>query len=177
MALFDTFQARVGRDQGATRMFIAETGYFNVGDKLGSTDGTDITGAQLQAMLMGPLTRTSCPLSTNSVLAVNSVIPASYGYVAIVQGANPSTCSLRLPSAKLYHRLFIDFRHWQSDISVLVGNAASLVLGNTLSDMSCIMMVNGSVNSAWVELTCFTDGQWAVTNMSDRTGVSPQASS
>ena len=177
MALFDTFQAQVGRDQGATRQFITSTGYFNVGDVAGGADGTDITGLQLQTILLTPFTRTSVTLSTNSVLAVNSVIPASFGYVAIVQGANPSTCSLRLPSAKVYHRLFIDFRNWQSDISVLPGNATSLVFGNTLSDLSCIMMVNGSVNSAWVELTCFTDGQWAITNQSNRTGVAGQVAS
>jgi len=177
MALFDKFQARVGRDQGAARLFVASDGYFNVGDVSGGTDGTDITGAALKLALLSPMTRASVTLSVGAAaLTVNSTILAKYGYTAYLHAGGASTVSIKLPSAELGAVLFMDFRAWQSDMSILSGNA-SMVLGQTLSSLSCIMMVNGSVNSAWLKLTCFTAGQWAVTEQSNRTGVTCQLAS
>jgi len=177
MSLFDKFQARVGRDQGANRLYVAETGYFNVGDKFGSTDGTDIDGNQLKFQLLSPIPRTSYTMSVGAAsLIVNSTLTVKYGYAAFLHAGAASTISVKLPSAEAGAKLFLDFRAWQSDISILA-SACSLVFGQTLSMLSCIMVVNGSVNSAWCELTCFTAGTWAITAQSNRTGVSGQAAS
>ncbi len=176
MGRYDSYQAEVGRAQGSSVLFITSAGFFDVGDVDNGANGDRISGAVLRLQLLSPITRTSVMLSTNSVLAVNSTLLIKYGYVALRATGNPSTCSLRMPSAEVGATLFLDMRAWQSDISILPGNA-SLAFGDTLSDLSCIMIVNGSVNSAWLELKCFTAGEWAIANQSNRTGVSGQVSS
>ena len=166
MSLRDTQQPNVGKEQGGDRFFCKSAGYMNFNDQ-------DFTGAEMRLNLLSRMNRTAMTLSTDSKLAV-SVITVKYGYVALLQTTAASTCSLKLPSAEKGAQLHIDMRVWQSDISILAGNAVSLVNGNTLSSLSCIMLVNGSVNSAWVQLTCFTDGQWCITNQSTRVGVQAQ---
>ena len=176
MGLFNKFQALVGRDQGASRLFVRAAGFFNVGDSA-TVDGTDITGAVLKYALLSPVTKTSIVLSVGAAaLTVNSTIPATYGVVAINHAGAASTVSLKLPSANVGATLFLNMRAWQSDISILPGNA-SIAMGPTLSDCSCILVVNGSVNSAWLELKCVNSGEWFVANHSNRTGVQVQASS
>ena len=163
-----TVQPKVYKSAGGDRLNIKSDGYLNFNDQ-------DFTGAVLRLNGLSLNTRNSVTLSTDSKLAV-SVITVKYGYTAIRQTTAASTCSLKLPSAEAGARLFIDLRMWQSDISVLPGNA-SLAAGASLSDLSCLMIVNGSVNSAWVQLDCFTAGEWTITNQSNRTGVAGQASS
>jgi hypothetical protein len=168
MSLRDTQQPKVGKEQGGERFFCKEAGYMNFNDQ-------DFTGAKMRLMLLSLNTRTTQTLSTNSKLAV-SVLTAKYGYAPILQTTAASTAAANLPSAEVGARLHLDFRAWQSDMSILPGNA-SLAFGHTLSDLSCIMIVNGSANSAWVQLDCFVDGRWTITNQSNRTGVSGQVSS
>ena len=168
MSLRDTQQPNVGKEQGGDRFFCKSAGYMNFNDQ-------DFTGAEMRLNLLSRMNRTAMTLSTDSKLAV-SVITVKYGYVALLQTTAASTCSLKLPSAEKGAQLHIDMRAWQSDISIMSG-AASLVFGHTLSSLSCVMIVNGSVNSAWLQLTCFQDGQWCITNQSHRTGVSGQVSS
>ena len=163
-----TYQPKVYKSSGGDRLNVKSDGYVNFEDQ-------DFTGAKMRLLLLSLNTRTAQTLSTNSKLAV-SVLTAKYGYVPILQTTAASTVSLKLPSAEVGARLHLDLRAWQSDISILPGNA-SLAFGHTLSDLSCIMIVNGSVNSAWVQLDCFVDGRWTITNQSTRVGVSGQVSS
>jgi hypothetical protein len=163
-----TVQPKVHKSAGGDRLNVKEDGYLNFNDQ-------DFTGAELRLLLLSPITRNSVTLSTDSKLAVSTIV-VGYGYTALLQTTAASTCSLKLPSAEKGAHLFIDLRAWQSDLSIMSG-AGSMVMGNTLSSLSCIMIVNGSVNSAWLRLDCFTEGQWCITNQSTRVGVQPQVAS
>ena len=173
MSLFDKFQARVGRDQGAARLFVAETGYFNLGDKFGSTNGTDIAGAVLNLLFLSPVTRTSYTLA--SAIQTTSIVPAKYGYVVFNYPSLMTSC--RLPSAEAGATLFLNLVSVLSRMSIYAGNA-SLVLAATLSDISCIAISTNSAaqsNHAWIQLMCFETGTWAITNQGSRAIVTPQA--
>jgi len=175
MSLFDKFNARVGRDKGAARLFVASDGYFNLGDVAGGTDGSDVTGAALNLAWLSPRTRTSFTLA--SAIQTVSIIPVKYGYVMMNY---PSLMtSVKLPSAELGATLYLDLTSVLSRMSILAGNA-SLVLGRTLSEISCIAIstnsATGSVN-AWIQFTCFEAGTWAITNQGGRAVVEPQLGS
>lgn len=163
-----TIQPKVHKSAGGDRLNVKSDGYVNFEDQ-------DFTGAKMRLLLLSLNTRTAQTLSTDSKLAV-SVLTAKYGYAPILQTTAASTASVKLPSAAVGARLHIDLRAWQSDLSILAGNA-SLAFAHTLSDLSCIMVVNGSINSAWVQLDCFVDGRWTITNQSGRVGVAGQVSS
>lgn len=167
MSQFDTFQARVGRDQRATRLFVAATGFFNVGDIIGGANGSDFTGAELQRLLLSPLTRTSFTMA--SAIQTVSVIPATYGIVDVYYPS--ATTSVKLPAANRGATLLVRFGTGAvaSQVSILPGsNAAgsvqSLIVGN--SDLSMILASINGASGAFLELTCMTDNEWAVTRCS-----------
>jgi len=173
MGLFDKFQALVGRDQGASRLFVRIGGFFNVGDEA-TADGTDITGLQLKNMLLGQLTRTTYAIAS-ATLAV-SVMTPKYGLFLFSAAAGVSTCSIKLPSAEPGAVLQLNLGAIQSDFQILAGNSPSIA-GIRGSDLSRINIVNGSVNSAYLELGCYTQGEWQVVRTSNRTGVIERPSS
>lgn len=167
MGLFDKFQALVGRDLGASRLFIRIGGFFNVGDEA-SANGTDITGLQMKNMMLSPVTRTTYAII--SAALATSVMTPKYGLFLFSAAAGISTCSIKLPSAEPGANLLMNLGAIQSDFQILAGNGPSLV-GIRGSELSRINIVNGSVNSALLELRCFTQGEWQVARTSNRTGV------
>lgn len=173
MSLFDKFQASVGRDVGANRLFVAASGYFNVGDVAGGADGDDILGSTLRLALLSPVTRTSYTLA--SAIQTTSVIPVKYGLVNFYYPSATTSC--KMPSAEVGATLILMFGAVLSTISILPGNA-SIAIGN--SALSCILVSNGVLTSTvapWIQLTCYTAGEWAVTSLAAATNVTPQRSS
>lgn len=173
MGLFDKHQALVGRGQGASRLFVRIGGFFNVGDEA-SADGTDITGLQLKNTLLAQLTRTTYAIV--SAALATSVMTPKYGLFLFSAGAGISTCSIKLPSAEPGALLMLNLGAIQSDFQILAGDSPSIA-GIRGSDLSRINIVNGSVNSAFLELCCYTQGEWQVARTSNRTGVVEQPSS
>lgn len=173
MGLFDKFQALVGRDQGASRLFIRIGGFFNVGDSA-SANGTDITGLQLKNILLTNVTRTIYNIISTPIAA--SVITPKYGLFLFSAAAGISAFSLNLPSAEPGAVLLINAGAIQSDMQFLAGNGPSLT-GIRGSDLSRINITNGSVNSAFFELICYTQGEWQVAYTSSRVGVTEGPSS
>ena len=173
MGRFDRFDAEVGRDQGATRLFVTTDGFFNVGDVQGGANGTDITGSQLRNIFLTDLTR----YNINNSAGVLSVIqiPTLYGYVYFSCTTAASQASANLPSAEKGATLILWFKGVQSNLSLLKGNAISIE-GIRGSDLSCFNVINGSVNSAFVELICFTQGCWSVAFYSNGVGIVEQPS-
>jgi hypothetical protein len=163
MSLFDTYIGRVGRQLGTNRLFVAATGFFNVGDVSGGADGVDITGAQLKGMLMQ--TRTSFTLA--SAIQTVSVIPAAAGVVNFYYPS--ATTSVRMPIATVGNILLLRFDGVLSTISILagsnaLGSAQSILLG--VSDLSCVLISNitatVSTQANFVEFYCETAGAWQV---------------
>ena len=163
MSLFDTYIGRVGRQLGTNRLFVAATGFFNVGDVSGGADGTDITGAQLKYMLISPMTRTSVTMSAASTQTI-SVIAASCGLVHLyaigAAGSASTTTSVKLPVANLGATLLLNFVATHSQVSILAGTSASLAIGT--SDLSCILITGSGVSGIWLEFMCITANEWQV---------------
>lgn len=173
MARYDTYQAAVGRGQGGTTLFITSGGFFDVGDVAGGADGTQIDGRKLQLVLLSPVTKTSIVI-TSAPMTV-SVISPEYGYIFITASVTYNSASLKLPAASAGAMLLINAAGVQSDMQI-VASGVSLV-GIRNSDLSRLSFTNASANSAWVQLNCFTDGEWAVVCYSNRTGVGESPSS
>jgi hypothetical protein len=159
MSQFDSFQALVGRDQGATRLYVTAAGFFNVGDVVNGANGTDIAGSTLQRLLLSPATRTSFTMA--SAIQTVSVIPIGYGLVDIYYPS--ATTSVKLPAANLGATLMIRFGLGAvaSQVSILAATSASLAYG--YSDCSVLMAsFNGGASGAYVRLVCNTANEWAV---------------
>jgi hypothetical protein len=157
MALFDRFQALVGRDQGAARFFIRIGGFFNVGDVPGGANGTDVTGLQFKNIMLSPVTRTSFTMA--SAIQTVSVIPIGYGKVDIYYPS--ATTSVKLPVANPGATLLLNFPvPVASTISVLAGTSASIACG--YSDCSMILLSMNGISGAWVQLQCMTANEWQV---------------
>ena len=168
MSLYDKYQARVGRAQGGTRQFITAEGYFNLGDVRGGADGSDISGAVLQYALLSPVTRTSFTMA--SAIQTVSIIPIKYGLVTMIYPS--ATTSIKLPSAEPGATLLLNLSGVATNLSILAGNA-SVVAG--AGKVSCIYTTSVASVAAWVELRCFTQGEWAVARISSPTSIALQA--
>ena len=160
MSLFDKYISRVGRQLGANRLWVAATGYFNVGDVSGGADGTDITGAQLKLTLLSPATRTSYTVSASTTQAV-SVIPIGYGLVNVYGAGAYSRTSVKLPAAAPGATLLLAFPVGlnPSAISIGIGTSASIAWG--YSDISCVHL-STNVSGVWIEFECVTANEWQV---------------
>lgn len=156
MSLFDKFQAEVGRDQGAKRLFVTSDGYFNVGDVQGGADGADITGAALKYALLSPMTRTSFTMA--SAIQTVSVIPATYGLVNVYYPS--ATTSVKVPAANVGATLWIIPSPVASTISLLAGTSGSIAVG--YSDISCILFSMNGTSGAWIQLVCSKANEWQV---------------
>lgn len=172
MSLFDTFQARVGRDQGATRFFIASDGNLNVGDVQNGANGTDFTGAVLLRLLNQFVTRASFTLA--SAIQTTSVIPTEYGVVNFYYPS--ATTSVKLPEAKVGAVLLLKFDGVLSTVSILpgstsLGSAQSVAVG--ASGISCILASATGASSPFVRLFCETAACWQIADTSGAS-VSPQ---
>lgn len=166
MALFDRFQAAVGRDQGANRLFIRDDGFFNIGDVRNGKDGDDITGTQIWYAMMSPHTRHSVTMA--SVPETNSILP-SFGVVYLWQSVTYNSVSMKMPSAHLGAVLIIQAGMVQSNIVVWPSGMSLAGIRN--SDLSTLTITNGSANSAWIEFRCFVENCWAIVRYSDRVGI------
>jgi len=171
MSLFDSYAARVGRQIGANRLFVAATGFFNVGDVSGGADGIDITGAQLKGLLMQ--TRTSFTLA--SAIQGVSVIPAVAGVVNFYYPS--ATTSVKMPVATPGNILLLRFDGVLSNVSILPGSNAAGVVQSILlgvSDLSCIAISNitgtMSTQANFVQLYCETAGAWQVATSAGTVG-------
>ena len=173
MARYDSYQATAGRGQGGTTLFITSGGFFDVGDVAGGANGTQVDGRTLQLALLSPMTKTSVVL-TSAPMAVSVISPA-YGYIFITQSVTYNSASLKLPTASTGATLYLVCAGVQSTLQIVASGMSLAGIRN--SDLSRIDIVNGSANSAWVELNCFTDGEWSVVSYSNRTGIVEQASS
>ena len=157
MSLFDKYQAEVGRDQGAKRLFVTSDGFFNVGDVMGSTDGTDISGTALKVALLGQFTRTSFTMA--SAIQTVSVVPIGYGKVDVYYPS--ATTSVKMPPAVLGATLLINFPvPVASTISLLPGTSGSIAVG--YSDLSCILLSMNGASGTWVEFQCSKANEWQV---------------
>lgn len=171
MGLFDRFNANVGRDVGANRLFVTTDGFFNVGDIDGGANGTDIDGAKLRRILLSPYTKLSYTLA--SAIQTVSVIPNSYGMVTMVYPSATTSC--KLPVANPGAMLLLNFYLVASgQISIYPGsNAAgsvqSMVYG--LSDLSCIAYSGILISNTWLELICAVANEWAVASYSSATNI------
>lgn len=172
MSKYDTYQTRVGRAGGGTVQFIGDDGYFDLGDVRAGADGTQFTGRQLQLDLLSRMTRTSITL-TSAPMAVSVLSPA-YGVFTITASVTYNSASLVLPVASKGARVLLHAQGVQSDLPLL--NGGNSIVGIIGTDLSRIDIVNGSANSAYVELACFEDGVWAVVELKNRTGIVEQAS-
>jgi hypothetical protein len=167
MSRYDTHQAAVGRGQGGTTLFVTAGGFFDVGDVAGGANGTQIDGRKLQLQMLSPAVKTSVVVLSATVGV--SVISPAYGYIFITADSAWPSASLYLPTASAGAILFINAAGVQSDMQI-VASGVSLV-GIRNSNLSRLSFTNASVNSAWVQLNCFTDGEWSVVRYSNRTGV------
>lgn len=164
MGLFDRFQARVGRDQGAARLYVAATGFFNVGDIMGGANGSDLNGVSLKAILLGGVTRTSFTMA--SAIQTVSVLPIGYGLIDIYYPS--ATTSVKLPVALPGQMLVIRFGVGAvaSQVSFLLGSnsagsAQSLMYG--VSGLSTVQAsFNGGASNIYCKLFCQTANLWEV---------------
>jgi hypothetical protein len=175
MSLFDKFQARAGRDQGANRLFVADGGYFNAGDVKGGANGVDIAGRAIMLGLLSPMTRTSITI-TSAPMAV-SAIPIQYGNINIYCSTTYSTASLMLPAASQGAVLeFACLGIGASSFQLRASLAMSLA-GIRGSDLSRITITGGSTLSGFLKLACFADGCWSVVFYNNSAVVVENASS
>lgn len=173
MSLFDTYIGRVGRQLGTNRLFIAATGFFNVGDVSGGADGTDISGMTLKMGLLSPVTRTSFTMA--SAIQTVSVIPTGYGLVDIYYPS--ATTSVKLPAALPGAVLILRFGVGAvaSNVSFLLGSnsagsAQSLMYG--VSGLSVIVAsFNGGASGATLKLICETANLWQVAECNSWNGI------
>lgn len=160
MSLFDTYQAAVGRAQGATTWFIRQDGNLNVGDILGGANGTAITGSQLMRLLLSPMTRTSFTMA--SAIQTVSVIPTEYGLVNVYYPS--ATTSVKMPAANKGAMLILQFLAVPSTISLLPGTSGSIAIG--YSDMSCVLFSMNGLSGVWAQFMCTTDNEWQIAEIS-----------
>jgi hypothetical protein len=165
MGLFDSFQARVGRQQGAQRLFVAQGGFFNVGDVQGGANGVDIPGISFKAIaLNGTVTR------YNYISAALAASYLSVGYGTAILSVNASAnFSINLPYAYQYAMLLVNVGAVQSDGQIKAGS--NTLVGMRGSALSFLSFTNGSANQGWVQLAAIADGSWAVSSSSAKANM------
>jgi hypothetical protein len=175
--LYDRYQARVGRVQSANTMFVADGGFFNVGDVAGGANGVSIPGLALMRMLLSPVTRTSYTLA--SAIQTVSVIPNSLGLITMNYPSATTSC--KLPVANYGAVLILNFANVVSGtMSILpgsnpAGSAQSIAYNN--SGVSVIAYSGIAISTAWLQLACNTANEWAVVSFSSATNINMQRDS
>ena len=167
MALLDKYQSKVGIEQGAIRDFCKAGGFFNAGHNSDTDQGIDFTGRQMMNMMATWVTKTNI---NNSAGVLSVITMPRYGYVFYSCTTAASQASANFPSAEAGAGLVLIFKGVQSNLSLLKGNAVSIE-GIRGSDLSAVNIINGSVQSAYIELICFKDGVWSVAFYANAVGV------
>ena len=153
MGDFDTYQVKVGREQGANRFFMKSDGIFNFNDQ-------DFTGSRLRVMLLSLDTVTTY-VSSVSVLATSLISPA-YGYALFSCATGCSLTSALVPGAVAGATLVLNFAGFVGDANMSLlaasGGGSASVTGLRGSDLSSFEIGV----SALIKMTCETAGLWQV---------------
>jgi len=146
----ETYQAKVGREQGGNRFFVKEDGYLNFFNQ-------DFSGENLRLLLLSPQTVTNY-ISSVSVLAASVISPA-YGYALFSLAAGCSKASIRLPLAVKGATLVLNFSGLISNAFVsLIASTGVSVTGLFGSNLSCFVLSR----AALLKMVCADTGCWSV---------------
>ncbi len=152
MAEEDTYQAGVGRLQGANVFFCKETGIMRFFE-------TDFTGAELKMLLLSPNTVTNY-ISNGSVLSLSQMSPR-YGHALMSLAAGCSKASITLPAPLKGAVLVINFSGLVSNALVSVLLSGFSVVGLHGSDLSSFKASHGGQ----MQLVAAADDVWSVVSL------------
>lgn len=164
----NTYQEKVGLEQGGDRFYMKEDGEFKFYD-------TDFTGGNLRNFLKALYTKTII-INSAGVVSANGgsappVLPSNHGLIILSVGEAASNASARLASGKVGEVLTIITRGRGSTASVKImlsgggGFSGVSVVGIMGSVLSSIDMNTSAASQGYVKLQCFTAGTWEVVDL------------
>lgn len=155
-AISDTYQEKVGLEQGADRFYMKEDGEFKFYDQ-------DLTGLQLRDQLVSHYNEVTIGQGATSTLLSVVNLPSGYKWVNLSLTSTLVSASFWLTSCVAGQEVYLKIHagscaSGQIDVSL---SGCSLV-GVRGTNISGFELTNSAASCPIVHLVCHTDDEWEV---------------
>jgi hypothetical protein len=165
-AISETYQTKVGFEQGAEKLFVKADGYFKLYDE-------DVTGQQLKTAIF-PQTQITVIVNSAGVLSTVNV-PSEHGLVIYSVTDSATAALAQMTSCKKGQQLVLMGRGGGSTASIVISTLTGVTMIGILSgNLSTIDFQYSSNSQPYVKLVASADNEWSVVETSGQ--VTLQAS-